>query len=90
VTSQRLKSRSFGKTINQSVSGFFKSYLTRTFSAPIGRALNELLVIHALRPDRLLASAHLFISSTFGGEFMQQDKVLDVSIIQIEIKCENF
>uniref|UniRef100_A0A1I7Y6V7 Dynein heavy chain, cytoplasmic n=1 Tax=Steinernema glaseri TaxID=37863 RepID=A0A1I7Y6V7_9BILA len=44
----------------------------------IKRALNDLLVIHALRPDRLLASAHLVVSAAFGVEFMQQDKVLNL------------
>uniref|UniRef100_A0A914XVT2 Uncharacterized protein n=1 Tax=Panagrolaimus superbus TaxID=310955 RepID=A0A914XVT2_9BILA len=50
------------------------------------RALNDLLVIHALRPDRLVAAAHLVISSTFGLEFMQQDKVTNLhEIIESEV-----
>lgn len=51
--------------------------------------MNELLVVHALRPDRLLASAHLFISAAFGSEFMQQDKVLDLEyIVNEEVSCK--
>ncbi|KAK0424238.1 hypothetical protein QR680_008567 [Steinernema hermaphroditum] len=44
----------------------------------IKKALNDLLLIHALRPDRVLASAHLVVSAAFGVEFMQQDKVLNL------------
>ncbi|KAI6221986.1 Dynein heavy chain, cytoplasmic [Aphelenchoides besseyi] len=55
----------------------------------IGRGLNELLVVHALRPDRLLGSIYSFISTAFGGEFMQQDKVLDMeAIIRDEVNCK--
>jgi dynein heavy chain 1 len=53
--------------------------------SPTSRALNDLLVIHALRPDRLVAAAHLVISATFGLEFMQQDKVTNLHEI---IECE--
>lgn len=50
--------------------------------------MNELLVIHALRPDRLLASIHLFVSATFGNGFMQ-DKVLDLEhIINEKVSCK--
>ena len=45
-----------------------------------------MLVIHALRPDRLLASAHLLVSAAFGNEFMQQDKVLNLrEIVEEEV-----
>uniref|UniRef100_A0A915D8F2 Dynein heavy chain n=1 Tax=Ditylenchus dipsaci TaxID=166011 RepID=A0A915D8F2_9BILA len=50
-------------------------------STPIKRSLNELLVIHALRPDRLLASVHLLVNTTFSSEFMQQDKVINLQEI---------
>lgn len=61
--------------------------LSNYFLAPIGKALNEMLVIHALRPDRLLASAHLLVNSAFGNEFMQQDKVLNLREIVEEEVC---
>ncbi|KAI1728166.1 dynein heavy chain and region d6 of dynein motor domain-containing protein [Ditylenchus destructor] len=52
----------------------------------IRRYLNELLVIHALRPDRLLASAHLLVNSAFGTDFMEQDKVINLrEIIETEV-----
>ncbi|MCP9259196.1 Dynein heavy chain, cytoplasmic [Dirofilaria immitis] len=38
----------------------------------IGRRINELLVIHALRPDRLLACSHRVVGAAFGDEFMQK------------------
>jgi len=39
-----------------------------------------------LRPDRLLASAHLLICATFGNEFMLQDKVLNLrEVIENEV-----
>lgn len=56
------------------------------FLATIGKALYEMLVIHALRPDRLLASAHILVTSAFGNEFMQQDKVLNLrEIVEDEV-----
>ncbi|CAD5206375.1 unnamed protein product [Bursaphelenchus okinawaensis] len=52
-------------------------------------SFNELLVIHALRPDRLLASLHILISTVFGTDFMQQDKVMDLgSILETEVNCK--
>lgn len=44
-----------------------------------------MLVIHALRSDRLLASAHLLVNAAFGGEFMQQDKVVNLKEIIEEV-----
>lgn len=56
----------------------------------IGTSLNELLVIHALRPDRIVAAAHLLVSSVFGQEFMQQDKVTNLQeIIENEATGRN-
>uniref|UniRef100_A0A914QJU2 Dynein heavy chain n=1 Tax=Panagrolaimus davidi TaxID=227884 RepID=A0A914QJU2_9BILA len=46
--------------------------------SPTSRALNDLVVINALQPDRLVASAHLVIAATFGLEFMQHDKVTNL------------
>lgn len=48
--------------------------------------MNELLIIHAVRPDRILASSHLLVSAAFGGEFMQQDKVVNLrEIVENEV-----
>lgn len=44
----------------------------------MGTALYRLLVIHTLRPDRLLASTHHLIEAEFGSSFMQQDRVIDL------------
>ncbi|CAB3408082.1 unnamed protein product [Caenorhabditis bovis] len=53
---------------------------------PLCISMNELLVIHALRPDRLLASAHRVVSAAFDDNFMQQDKVVDIlSIVDGEV-----
>uniref|UniRef100_A0A915BJF8 Dynein heavy chain, cytoplasmic n=6 Tax=Parascaris univalens TaxID=6257 RepID=A0A915BJF8_PARUN len=52
----------------------------------IGRCMNELLVVHALRPDRLLASCHRLVASAFGVEFMQQDKIVNLrEIVENEV-----
>jgi dynein heavy chain 1 len=62
---------------------------TKELGNPIARALNEFIVIYTLRPDRLLASAHLLIVATFGNEFMLQDKVLNLrEVIEHEIKSK--
>ena len=48
--------------------------------------MNDLLLIHALRPDRVVASTHLLVTAAFGSEFMQQDKVLNLrEIIENEV-----
>lgn len=58
--------------------------------APIGTALNELIVIHSLRSDRLMASAHRLVSTAFGESFMQQDKVIDMKeIIENEVSSSD-
>ena len=45
--------------------------------------MNELLVVHALRPDRLLAACHRLVATAFGLEFMQQDKVVNLGEIVV-------
>lgn len=56
------------------------------YIASIKRSLYELLVVHALRPDRLLASAYMLVNSAFGPEFMQQDKVVNLhEIVEKEV-----
>lgn len=56
-------------------------------SASIGTRVNELIVVHSLRPDRLMASAHLLVSTAFGQTFMQQDKVIDLQqMIDTEVR----
>ncbi|CAK5084784.1 unnamed protein product [Meloidogyne enterolobii] len=64
-------------------------WTTKELGNPITKALNEFIVIYTLRPDRLLASAHLLICATFGNEFMLQDKVLNLrEVIENEIKSK--
>jgi len=49
--------------------------------SPIKKAINEVLVVHALRPDRLVASAHVLVSVVFGTEFMEHDRVANLKEI---------
>lgn len=57
-----------------------------SFPATIGVAMNELIVVHCMRPDRLMASAHRLVAAAFGDGFMQQDKVIDLhDIIDNEV-----
>ena len=46
-----------------------------------------MLFVHALRPDRFLAAAHLFICTVFGAEFTSQSEgVLDLlTIVEKEV-----
>ncbi|KJH46392.1 ATPase family protein [Dictyocaulus viviparus] len=60
------------------------------FSAPIGVAMNQLIVVHCLRSDRLMASAHRLVSAAFGEGFMQQDKVIDLHEIIDNEACAVF
>lgn len=63
-----------------------KSFIKIKILAPIEKSLDAFLVISTLRPDRLLASAHLLISSAFGQEFMQQDNVINLrEVIESEV-----
>ncbi|CAP31232.1 Protein CBR-DHC-1 [Caenorhabditis briggsae] len=53
---------------------------------PLCIAMNSMIVVHALRPDRLMASAHRVVSTAFDDHFMQQDKVVDIlSIVDNEV-----
>lgn len=56
---------------------------------PIGTAIYSLLLIQALRPDRLLACAHMLIYSVFGQTFMDTARAnLDLGpIVEQEIKA---
>lgn len=57
------------------------------FSAPIAKAVHGLLVIQALRPDRLIAMARIFVEKTLGAEFVHiTEKELDLSqIVETEV-----
>ncbi|KAK6731031.1 hypothetical protein RB195_007476 [Necator americanus] len=56
----------------------------------IGVAMNQLIVVHCLRPDRLMASAHRLVAAAFGDGFMQQDKVIDLhDIIDNEVSSSD-
>lgn len=39
-------------------------------SATIGQAVHQLLLIQAFRPDRLLATSHIFVAKVLGESFM--------------------
>ncbi|XP_003378833.1 dynein heavy chain, cytoplasmic [Trichinella spiralis] len=59
---------------------------TRT---PVSQALYRLLLIQAVRPDRLLSAAHMFIDVAFGENFMSTgENILDLkTIVETEISC---
>lgn len=56
-------------------------------SAPIGQAIHRLLLIQAFRPDRLLAMAHIFVSTNLGESFMSiMEQPLDLThIVDTEV-----
>lgn len=57
---------------------------------PVGKALHQLLVIQAFRPDRLMAMATIFITVAMGEAFQQQANVLDLAVIvenEVSILC---
>ncbi|VDN96525.1 unnamed protein product [Rodentolepis nana] len=56
---------------------------------PIGTAIYSLLLIQALRPDRLLACAHILVGAVFGQAFMDTARSnLDLGpIVEQEIKA---
>lgn len=55
--------------------------------APIGQAIHRLLLIQAFRPDRLLAMAHVFVSTNLGESFMSiMEQPLDLThIVDTEV-----
>ncbi|XP_075700360.1 cytoplasmic dynein 1 heavy chain 1 [Rhinoderma darwinii] len=57
-------------------------------ATPIGQAVHRLLLIQAFRPDRLLAMAHVFVSTILGETFMSViDQPLDLAyIVDTEVK----
>lgn len=56
--------------------------LPHLISAPIGQAIHRLLLIQAFRPDRLLAMAHMFVSTNLGESFMSiMEQPLDLTHI---------
>ncbi|KAM9149649.1 LOW QUALITY PROTEIN: cytoplasmic dynein 1 heavy chain 1-like [Pangshura tecta] len=57
-------------------------------ATPIGQAIHRLLLIQAFRPDRLLATAHAFVSANLGKSFMSvMEQPLDLThIVNIEVK----
>lgn len=56
-------------------------------AAPIGQAIHRLLLIQAFRPDRLLAMAHVFVSTNLGESFMSiMEQPLDLThIVDTEV-----
>uniref|UniRef100_A0A8C9Q1N6 Cytoplasmic dynein 1 heavy chain 1 n=1 Tax=Spermophilus dauricus TaxID=99837 RepID=A0A8C9Q1N6_SPEDA len=59
-----------------------------TPATPIGQAVHRLLLIQAFRPDRLLAMAHVFVSTNLGESFMSiMEQPLDLThIVGTEVK----
>lgn len=59
-----------------------------TPATPIGQAIHRLLLIQAFRPDRLLAMAHVFVSTNLGESFMSiMEQPLDLThIVDTEVK----
>ncbi|OCT64951.1 cytoplasmic dynein 1 heavy chain 1 isoform X1 [Xenopus laevis] len=57
-------------------------------ATPIGQAVHRLLLIQAFRPDRLLAMAHIFVSTVLGDSFMSIiEQPIDLAhIIDTEVK----
>ncbi|XP_029806677.1 cytoplasmic dynein 1 heavy chain 1 [Suricata suricatta] len=57
-------------------------------ATPIGHAIHRLLLIQAFRPDRLLAMAHMFVSTNLGESFMSiMEQPLDLThIVDTEVK----
>lgn len=55
---------------------------------PVGTAIYSLLLIQALRPDRILACAHMLVCAVFGQNFMDATRAnLDLGpIVEQEIK----
>ena len=66
-----------------------KIFLKLYFSAEIGKAMYKMLVVRAFRPDRLIASTHLFVNAVMGQTFTQHaEQELDLGgIIENEVKC---
>lgn len=54
----------------------------------VGTAVNSLLLVHALRPDRFLATAHSFIAAVFNDQFVPQaERVLNLqTIVEQEVR----
>lgn len=63
--------------------------LPPTQSTPVGTAIYGLLLIQALRPDRLLACSHILVAAVFGQTFTEAARAhLDLgSIVEQEIKA---
>ena len=57
--------------------------------APIGQAIHRLLLIQAFRPDRMLAMAHMFVSTNLGESFMSiMEQPLDLThIVDTEVRA---
>jgi hypothetical protein len=62
-----------------------------TCAAPVAKAVYGLLVIQALRPDRLTATARIFVERTLGAEFVHiTEKELDLAnIVETEVRENN-
>ena len=62
-------------------------YFSVLFAAPVAKAVAGLLVIQALRPDRLIAMARIFVERTLGADFVHiAEKELDLAhVVETEV-----
>lgn len=62
------------------------------FIAAIGKSVFSMLLIQAVRPDRLLAASHRFVDAVMGAQFMPDaEKVLDLdTVVENEVLCIYF
>lgn len=71
---------------------FILCHFASLCSATIGQAVHQLLLIQAFRPDRLLATSHIFVSKVLGDSFMNIiEQPLDLAnIVDSEVEYQDF
>lgn len=70
---------------------FILCHSASSYSATIGQAVHQLLLIQAFRPDRLLAMSHIFVSKVLGDSFMNIiEQPLDLAnIVDSEVEYQD-
>lgn len=66
---------------------WFQQFILPFFTANIGQTVHQLLVIQALRPDRVRAMGHILVGTVLGEEFMHHaEQGLDLaSVVEHEV-----
>jgi len=61
-------------------------------TAPVGKSVNGLLMVQALRPDRLTSMARIFVEKVLGSSFAHAaDKELNLAeIVESEVRYLHF